>query len=149
VKFTHLRQRILAAILVTTTIAGVQSAVGRADEKSRQVVNGIFRILIESQGRRPGPRPATVRPVRATPEVAKIRITLSGYQKESAGLYGLLKQESARQPQVRTLLGDALKVQARSASLARRCQTVGDHRLLASESVQLDRDWRVLSYRLR
>lgn len=46
-------------------------------------------------------------------------------------------------------MGDALTVQARSDALARRSRTVRDHRLLTNDSLQLDRDWRVLSYRLR
>jgi hypothetical protein len=149
VKFAYSR-RAHATILIAMAILGSQLSVGHADEKSRRVVNGIFRILIESQGRggQPAPRPSTVRPSQATPEMAKVRVALSGYQKESAGLYGLLQKESQRQVQVRTLLGDASKVQARSDSLARRSLAVSDHRLLASESIQLDRDWRALSYRL-
>ena len=149
--FSHRSRQILTPFLVLASAASIASVEVRADDKSRKVVNGIFRILIESQGggQPPGPRPSAVRPVQATPELVMLRVTLTGYQKESAGLYEMLQKESQRQPQVRTLLGDALTVQARSDSLARRSLTIEDHQVLTKDSVQLDRDWRVLYYRLR
>lgn len=143
--------RLVAATLVGLALSSLASPrPGQADEKSRRVVNGILRILIESEtrDRRPVAPPPT-RVVKGTAELTRLRPILTGYQKESAGLYGLLQTESQRHAPTRALLPDALRFRSQSDALARRSLTITDHRQLRDDAAALDRDWRVLSYRLR
>lgn len=149
-RVSQLSNTLVVAVLGLTLGSLAIPRPGHADEKSRRVVNGILRILIESQARdrRPVAAPPS-RVVKGTPELTRLRPVLTGYQKESAGLYGLLQTESQQHAQARALLPDSLRFRSRSDALARRSVTVADHRLLRDEAAALDRDWRVLSYRLR
>lgn len=138
------------AVLLSFAVVLLSMQSGRADEKSRRLVNGIFQILIESQGKGRRPiTPAPVQPSRGTAELTRLRPVLSGYQKESAGLYGLLQNESQQHPQVRALLPNALRFRSQADALSRRSLIVSDHRQLRDDTAALDRDWRSLSYQLR
>lgn len=126
-----------------------------ADDKTKKIVGGILKILVESQLRgqngqgqqlRPGaPRPG----VRATPELTRARVSLQSFRQESITLSTLLQKDSARNAGLRSLIADAVQLQARADAISQRSRAVPDHRFVVQDVQRLDSDWRRFSYRLQ
>ena len=126
-----------------------------ADEKSRKIVGGILKILVESQLRGQGdPNQQQLRPGsppvgRATPELIRARESLQSFRQESITLSTLLQKDSVRNAGLTSLVGDAVQLQARADALAQRSHAVPDHRFVVQDVQRLDSDWRRFSYRLQ
>lgn len=143
-------QRIIAASLISTVL--LTGGFASADEKARKIVGGILKILVESQMRdRDGQniRPGGPRPGRATPELTKARTALQSFRQESITLNTLLQKDAQRNPGLRTLIADSVRLQARADAITQRSQAVPDHRFIVQDTRLLDSDWRKLSWRLQ
>ena len=130
------------------------SHVSRADDRQKkQIVSGILRLILESQNRSRRPQPPPPPPPqnnrRVPKDVLDSRAVLSNMANESAGLVNLLNTQVATTPSLRPYLADALKFRARSMALAQASQNVVAPQQLVPGSQTLDRDWRVLAYRLQ
>lgn len=156
-RHTFRNRRLLTGVVllaVAIGMPGIRENAVSADDKTKQIVGGILRILVESQLRgqqgadpqqfRPGRRPG-----RATPELISARELLQSFRQESITLSTLLQRESGRNSGLVTFVGEGVKLQARADALAQRSHAVPDHRFIIQEVQRLDRDWRQFSYRLQ
>ena len=152
------RRRVLSIVMLAAVAASLllRTDPASADDKSKQIVGGILKILVESQLRRQGGpdqqqlRPGAPRPgERATPELLKARVSLHSFRQESITLSTLLQKDSARNAGLRSFIGDAVQIQARADAIAQRSQAVPDHRFIVQDVQRLDSDWRRFSYRLQ
>lgn len=158
----HGKQR-LVKVCVGTILASIvlshSAASARADdERKRQIVNGILRILIDSQRDRrsepeppppPPPRPNPRQPIPRIPQsVATSQTTLVKLANESDGLVNLLNKNVGGAPSLREHAPNLLKFRARSFALAQSSQQATHPSQLVTASRELDRDWRVLAYQL-
>jgi hypothetical protein len=153
VRFRRQRMRCpLSALLVIAILTGslLVSADGvRADDKTRQIVNGVLQLLIESQRPRNDRGRLVPPPPRPNQEVLAVRNVLSDYRDEAARLSQLAQQEVARSPGLRALIGDVLTQQASAESVVQRAQYMSHPAQVADSVAQLDGGWRVLSWRLK
>jgi len=141
------------AAVVATLLLRVGST--SADDKTKKIVGGILKILVESQIRGQGgpnqqllrsgaPRPG----VSATPELGRARVSLQWFRQESITLSTLLQKESTTNTGLRSLIADAVQLQARADAISQRSRAVPDHRFIVQDVQRLDSDWRQFSYRL-
>lgn len=125
-------------------------------ERRRDFMDGLLRTLIDSQldrvlppepGGQPGvvPRPPS-RP--QTPQLAAARSDLVEFTSESGRLVHALHAEAMRLPQVRPLIGDALRVNAAAAAAVDKCNYAGDLPAVEDDFRHLDSQWRLLAHRL-
>lgn len=140
--------------VVTTLLFRVDST--SADDKTKKIVGGILKILVESQMRGQGSanqqqlRPGGQRPgVRGTPELTKARVSLQSFRQESITLSTLLQNDSARNAGLRSFIAAAVQLQARADAISHRSRAVPDHRFIVQDVQRLDSDWRQFSYRLQ
>lgn len=144
-------------MLLITLLALVVARSTLADDKERkkEVINGVLRLLLDSQVERSGlrdqraPLPPPPPGGRPTVELLEARQRLEVMQREAAGLSAVLQRESASNPAVRGLLPDVLKFQVRADAVATRSRALFDHRALAAEVASLDREWRILLVKLQ
>ena len=121
------------AAVVATLLLRVDST--SADDKTKKIVGGILKILVESQMRgQGGPnqqqlRPGAPRPgVRATPELGRARVSVQSFRQESITLSTLLQKESTTNAGLRSLIADAVQLQARADAISQRSRAVPNHR---------------------
>ena len=140
----------LRAALLGLLILGVaRPALADDKERKKELVNGVLRILLDSQVERHGlrderaPLPPPPPGGRPTVEILEARQRLEVMQREAAGLSLTLQREAETNPAVRGVLADALKFQVRADSVAARSRVLHDHRALAVEVVNLDREWQI------
>jgi hypothetical protein len=125
-------------------------------ERRRDFVEGLLRTLIDSQidrvlppepGEPPSLAPKT-KPRPPTPQLAAARTELAQFTSESGRLVHALHNEALRLPQVRPLIGDALRVNAAAAALVDKCSYAGNLPAIEEDFRSLDSQWRLLSHRL-
>ncbi len=153
------RQRRFCVVVTTAAVFAVLLMRGTsvsADDKTKKIVGGIFKILVESQLRgQGGPDQQQLRPggqrsgVRATPELTRARVSLQSFRQESITFSTLLQQESTRNAGLRSFIADAVQLQARADAISQRSSAVPDHRFIIQDVQRLDSDWRRFSYRLQ
>jgi hypothetical protein len=151
--------RRVLSVVILAAVAGsllLRDNPASADDKTKKIVGGILKILVESQLRgQGGPnqqqlRPGTPRPgVRATPELTRARVSLQSFRQESITLSTLLQKESTRNVGLRSTIADAVQLQARADAISQRSRAVPDHRFIVQDVQRLDSDWRRFSYRLQ
>jgi hypothetical protein len=156
---THPPRRRILSVVILAAVAGsllLRDNPASADDKTKKIVGGILKILVESQLRgQGGPnqqqlRPGTPRPgVRATPELTRARVSLQSFRQESITLSTLLQKESTRNVGLRSTIADAVQLQARADAISQRSRAVPDHRFIVQDVQRLDSDWRRFSYRLQ
>jgi hypothetical protein len=130
------RRQLTNAVLFAIVLCGVllRSDYTSADDKSKKIVGGILKILVESQLRgQGGPnqqqlRPGSPQAARATPELIRARESLHAFRQESITLSTLLQRDSGRNAGLQSFVGDAVQLQARADALAQRSHAVPDHR---------------------
>lgn len=119
----------------------------RRDQR-RELVEGLLRTLVESQLKvRPQP-PATGRPPAPDPRLRDVHATLGKFSEELGQVIQELRQEAQLSPGLRPVLGDVLQVKAACDVILQRASFYNEQQL-AVEFQRLDRDWRVVSHRLR
>ncbi len=144
-------------VVLLALLAVVTTSIARADDKDRkrEAINGVLRLLLDSQVERQGlrderaPLPPPPPGGRPTVELLEARQRLEVMQREAAGLSLTLQKESAANPAVRALVPDVLKFQVRADAVAARSRVLFDHRALAAEVASLDREWRILLLKLQ
>ena len=101
---------------------GQMSHSANADDKSRRIVGGILRILVESHvDRGRNSRPQNLTPAgRLTPELTRSRPQFAEFSREASSLSSHLQQDAARDPALRPLTAETLRFQAATEALARR-----------------------------
>ncbi|NQV28361.1 MAG: hypothetical protein HQ518_28750 [Rhodopirellula sp.] len=153
------RRKILFAAILAAVTGGLLLRINpvSADDKTKQIVGGILKILVESQVRgHGGPdrhqlRPGPPQPGQATPELirARARASLQSFRQESITLSTLLQQESKRNVGLQSLIADAVQLQARADAISQRSKVVPHHRFILQDVQRLDSDWRRFSFRLQ
>lgn len=158
-------------------LIGVSSLADAQDQRARRrvLVEDLLRGLIDSQipnepdrrhvqpgysqpgsgvpGRRP--QPAQPRPrakpvvVEVSPTMLKARKSFNKWNATSGKLIEEIRLHEHESPQLRPLLGDALKVKADIEVLCRKSEIYPNIAPLQNQFQVLDADWRMLSYRLK
>lgn len=146
--------RWLALLLLILGAARTAQADDKDSERRKQVVEGLLRVLIESQtGGRGGPPRTQLAPppqlAPGTPELQRARPVLDGFLRESTALSNHLQQQAQTQAALAPLSADVLRLRANAEALQRRSRSVPAHGFILDDARILDRDWRVLSYRLK
>lgn len=125
------------------------------DPRTRARVDDITRSLIEDQLRddhRYNTRPrvdVNPRVINSpTREMIAARRVLSSVTRSADSLATYLNQDMRRVSGVRPYFDDLLRLRARVSLLNQRAQQLNDHELIREDLKALDRDWRLLSYRL-
>ncbi len=91
------------------------------------------------------PRPQLSAPTR---EMQAAQQVLANVSRDADQLAVLLNQDMQRVPGVRPYLDDVLRLRARVSILAERSRRFNDHQDILPDLQELDREWRLLSYRL-
>jgi hypothetical protein len=147
---------LFSAVFPTTSSAQDQRANRRA------FVEDLLRGLIESQipnnqnpprdnrgNQVPGGQ-RVVRPViEVSPEMRSVRENLNGMAIQYDKLIGELQNIESRSPYIRPLMADALQVRAEVDNLSRKAEVYPRVDALVSDYQRIDRDYRVLTHRLR
>ena len=92
--------------------------------------------------------PANTRLTSPTREMLEAQRVLANVSRDADQLAVLLNEDISRVPGVRPYLADVLRLRAQVAILAERSRRFNDHRDILPDLQELDRDWRLLSYRL-
>jgi len=92
--------------------------------------------------------PTRTRLTAPTREMQQAQRVLADVSRDADQLAILLNDDMRRVPGVRPYLDDVLRLRARVAILAERSRRFNDHRDIIPDLQELDRDWRLLSYRL-
>jgi hypothetical protein len=142
-------------LLLTASVAGLlmPTIVGAQPprDQRRELVEGLLRTFLEAQIEknlrrdRPAPPPP---PPQLPPTVVKAREALTGFAREAGLLHDLLQRESVRSPAARRHLPEMMRVRTQAAVLAAESSRIYDVQTLGRELPDLDRQWRLLSYRL-
>lgn len=169
----------LPLLILLTTFATISlSAPVSAQDRTqrREFVQDLLKGLLESQLERardprqdifpgqfppqqnpwPGPnrpvqpgRPGQPVEVAVSPEMIQIRNSLAGWNTAAGNLVAELRHHESESPKIRRLLADAIKFQANVATVTRRAQLLPSYQAMTNDFVALDREWRVLSTRLK
>jgi hypothetical protein len=155
----------IAIFTLLAAVAFSANADGQDRQKRREFIQDLLKGLIESEigrGNQPNvlpgqpPRrpnnPNVGRPV-ATVEVSKdmlrARQSLAQWNTAAAELVSELRHHEQESPQLRPILADAMRFQASVGGLARRSQISPTLAPLTSDFAALDRDWRLISNRIK
>ncbi len=136
----------LAAMLAICTVPLAAQESRR--ESGRQLVEGLLRILVDSQLDRVRNQDRRPAPAQVPVELTRARETLRLFSQQSGGLVRQLNVRSAPSGQVRRLIGAAMQVNANASRLAALSQRVGAVAELQDGVRSLNRDWRLLSHHL-
>ena len=140
-----------AALTLLVALCGTQLLLaqsGRRDQR-RQFVEGLLRTLVESQrDREPRESDRRGRPT-VVPELVRARQHFGELSVQNAQLVHHLNTHALRSPAAKQFLGDALKLNASISHIQRRSATARRLEDLQPDFRAWDRDWRLLSYRLR
>ena len=155
----------LSIVLIFTFLTFVQGQDPRRENR-RAFVEELLRGLIESQTQkqaqqphdyqhnRPGqpnfrqPRQPAVQ-VDVSRDMLTAREHLKNWNKASMRLVDELRYHQYEAPQLRPLMADALKLQANIELISRKAQLYPSVDPLVDDFGLIDRDWRVLSHRLK
>ena len=129
---------------------------------SRQEIDDILKSLTDSERRRQeltfpndqrlnDRRPINTQPqnlTRPTREMESARRVLPQVSREADRLTTLLADDMRRVSGIRPFFDDLLRLRARVAIISQRAQQYNDHTMIHSDLKDLDKDWRLLAYRL-
>ncbi len=139
---------LLAVIAVSTLTPLVIQAQPPRDQR-RELVEGLLRTFLEAQIER------SLRPDRPPPQqqaipadLVKAREALSEFANEAKRLYEVLQAESVRNATARQYLPEMMRVASQAGVLAEKSSRIYDVQSLGREFRDVDRQWRLLSYRL-
>ena len=153
--------RIPALITALTFVGFIAQAVPTSAQPNvagrRQFVEGMLKMLIESQiNRQPKPQPAP-QPPRPQPrphnhkisaDLTRARTSLQGFATEAHHLASHLHAQSRSNPNLRYHLSDALRLNASARVLVSRAASARTFDPLVDDFRTLDKDWRLLSHKL-
>lgn len=130
------------------------SATAQPNERRREFVEGVLRVLVETQvlphlardGQPPPGKPPVPPPPH--PRYRDARAAIEEFSTQGGELIATLRQEENLRPELRPLLGDAIAVKAMTDGLLRRAEVQPDQALLAEGFSGVDQRWRTLATRL-
>jgi len=143
----------VVGIGILTSAAGSLAA-AQPNERRRDFVEGVLRVLVETQVlphmARAGQPPPGKPPVPPPPHSRhrEVRAAIEEFSAQSGELIAMLRQEEGVRPELRPLLGDAIAVKALTDALLRRAEGRPDPALLAEGFSGVDQRWRTLATRL-
>jgi len=161
---------LLLTLTLSLCFATISNAQDQRRAQRRALVEDLLKGLIESavekpdehdhrHNARPGQpnpndprRPGGNRPqvtVEVSREMAAARGHLVNWNRSAANLVEELRHHEYEAPQLRPLLADSLKIQANVELLTRKAQIYPTLDPLVADFQLIDRDWRVLSHRLK
>ncbi len=94
------------------------------------------------------PYPPRTNPTSPTSQMLEARRVLANVSQDADQLATLLTNDMRRVPGLRPYLDDVLSLRARVSTLADRARQYNDPQYILPDLKDLDRDWRLLSYRL-
>jgi uncharacterized phage infection (PIP) family protein YhgE len=109
-------------------------------------VDGLMRTLVDSQlnfDRRISDPPSAIA---ASPASADLRRVVDSFTSEAGRLTSGLQNETRFDPNIRSLLGDAVRLRATLDVMNQRLSSGGDAALLQRDYESLDQQWRTLSH---
>ncbi len=115
----------------------------------RQFVDSLLQSLIESQLNRNAPPPNRPPLPRPDDNLVIARKHLDSFSSHSTELVNHWSANAARSPGTRQMLGDLIKLNASVASIQSRAANARRIEDLQPDFVTLDRDWRLMSYRMK
>ena len=144
----------LVVCAVFGLLLGTTTSHAFGQQNQQQLLQDLKRLLEESQ--RSESSPDLVDPSNslrrstqsATRELQQIRHVLGTVSQEGSALVDSLYRELQRVPGIRSILGEVMKLQATLTIILERSYHVSNHADISPDLLELDRDWRVLSYRL-
>lgn len=153
--FGRAGQRKLATLVIpwATTTAFMATdglpVLAQTNPRSREYVEGMVRSLMESE-MPPGELQSleSRRSTNSSAQLRELRANLTGFAQEISQLVTVLHQDVNRTSGLRSLMGEALKVNAQATLLARQSGSQDDMGWIANEFSGLDQDWRLLVFRL-
>jgi hypothetical protein len=143
---------IVCFLSTTLLLANTSRAQSDNDRQRPDLLQGMMRSLIDLQDARP--RPTTDNPSArnnrvVSPQIREVRANLAGFAQEISNLVATLHSDVQRTDGLRSLFGDALQVNAAATLLARQSAAETSLNRIANDFQKLDRDWRLLSFRLK
>ncbi len=147
-------RRPLAALLaVTFVVGGLSSA--RAQDNRQQIIDELLRNLIQieqdkiSNQSLTSPAPSTINPATLpVKDPRALNAALKEFSTACADLAMSLYNDINRVSGVRPLLTDVYRLRARSSVLADKTVSGDEWKTLMEDISSIDRDWRVLSFKL-
>ena len=164
----------IVPLALIIAICGSSLAQAQDRTKRREFIGDLLKGLLESQldknnnprgdvypGQYPGQYPpgqrvpvqprSSGRPIKVAvaPEMLNIRKGLNNWNATTAELVAELRHHESESPQLRSMLADSLQFQANVTAVSRRAQLMPNYQTMTNDFVALDRDWRVLSTRLK
>lgn len=115
----------------------------------RQFVEGLLRSLIESQRDRQAPPPNRPPLPRPDEKLVAARQHLDSFSTHSGQLVNHWSANAARAPGTRQMLSDLIKLNASATNLQTRAANARRAEDLTPDFVALDRDWRLMAYRMK
>ena len=115
----------------------------------RQFVEGLLQSLIDSQLDREAPPPNRSPLPRPDDKLIAARQHLDSFSTESAELINHWSANAAQAPGTRQMLGDLIKLNATVSNVQSRAANARRVEDLAPDFVALDRDWRLMAYRMK
>lgn len=153
------RRAILSSALAFCVL-GIATPSACHAQRGEDIAKGLLRALIESQldksRRRQDPRdnlrPPNGRGVPIQPQptrqIQQLRPITASLSQESSTLVALLQTDARRSPAARTLLPDAIRLQANASALNQRVGSQHNHVLVADGFRSFNNDWATLSHQL-
>ncbi|MEO8494414.1 MAG: hypothetical protein ABI614_05055 [Planctomycetota bacterium] len=114
----------------------------------RQFVDGLLQSLIESQRDRQAPPPNRPPLPRPDENLLAARQHLDSFSSHSAQLVNQWNANAAQSPGTRQMLGDLIRLNATVTNVQARAANARRLEDLTPDFVALDRDWRLMAYRL-
>lgn len=139
----------LWAIAITIWSTSPVAAQGPTRDGRRQFVESLLQSLIESQFDRPSPPQDQPPGPPADGKLVSARQQLDAFSSHSNQLVNHWNSDVARAPGSRPLLPDLIKLNATVSHVQRRAANARRLEDLQPDFVALDRDWRLLAYRLQ
>ncbi|MBC8354946.1 MAG: hypothetical protein H8E66_23455 [Planctomycetes bacterium] len=145
----HVIALLIAGGLVATACCTDATAQQPTRDARKQFVEGLLKSLIESQIDRRPPPPNRPPLPRLEQVLLVARKNLDSFSTHSAQLVNDWSANVARSPNSRHMLGDLIKLNATVANVQTRAANARHVEDLRADIVVLDREWRLLSHRLK
>ena len=143
--------RVCTSFLVGSLMvaANLTPVLAQPRDSRQQFVEGLLRSLIDSQFDRNSPPPNQPPPPRPDENLMAARKHLDTFSAQSAQLVTHWSANAGRAPGTRQMIGDLIKLNASAANAQARAAHARRAEDLRPDFVTLDRDWRLISHRLK
>ncbi len=144
----------LAGVILISWVADTAVAQQTDQARRRQFVEGLLQTLIDSQlppRQPPPPVPPPAPPLRPPSKLAEVRTELDAFASESRELLNALQADWSRAEPVGPLIGETAKIHHAASAVAGkyRQSPLFDLAPIAQDYGLINRDWRILAYRIQ